>query len=122
MADERIRFIDYKGKKILLEDFTNISNEDEFLALLEKVEAFIQQQPPKSLLVCVDLNGARFSTRISQASKEATARNTPFIKASALVGPGGLMDIVMQGVSLFARRELIMFKTREEALEWLDGQ
>jgi hypothetical protein len=121
MAD-RISFVEYKGKRILLEDFSGIRDEAEFLALIKQAEGIVQSQPPKSVLVVVDVTDARFSSAISQASKEATTRNTPYIKASTMVGVKGLMQIVLKAVSTFARRELTTFDTREQAMEWLVRQ
>ncbi len=120
--EERVRFIEYKGKQILLEDFTGIHNEDEFIALLDRAAQVVQSQPPKSVLVLVDLTRARFSERISRSSKTTTANNTPYIRASVLVGVSGLMEIMMRAVSTFAHRELVAMRTREEALEWLVRQ
>ncbi|MBN1889288.1 MAG: hypothetical protein JW850_14940 [Thermoflexales bacterium] len=120
--EERIRFVDYKGKRILLEDFSSIRDEREFLALIKQAEGIVQSQPPKSVLVAVELTGARFSSTISQASKEASARNTPYVKASAMVGVKGLMQVMLKAVSTFAHRELVSFDTREQAMEWLIRQ
>jgi hypothetical protein len=116
---ERIHFVKYKGKTILLEDFSGVKEEDEFIALLGEVEKVVHSMPKKSLLVVVDLTNARVSPRISQASKEATASNTPYVHASAIVGISTLMQIVLRAVSAFASRELTSFATREEAMEWL---
>jgi hypothetical protein len=120
--EERIRFIEYKGKQVLLEDLSGIREEDEFIALLDQATQIVRSQPPKSVLVIVDLTQTRFNERISRASKAATAGNTPYIRASVLVGVSGLMEIMMRAVSAFAHRELVAMRTREEALEWLDRQ
>ncbi len=121
MAD-KISFVDYEGKRILLEDFSGIRDEQEFLALIKQAEGIVQSQPPKSVLIVVDVTDARFSSTISQASKEASARNTPYVKASTLVGVKGLMQVVLRAVSTFARRELVTFDTRKQAMEWLIEQ
>jgi hypothetical protein len=122
MAEERLKFVEYKGKKILVEDFSNINDEEEFIALLNQAEQIIHSQPPKSVLAVVDLKNARFSPRISEISKEATESNTPYIRASAMVGVSGLMGIMVRAISRFARRDLVSFNTREEAMEWLIQQ
>ena len=120
--EERIRFVEYKGKQILLEDFTNVKKEDEFIALIEKAQQAVHSRPPKSVLVLVDLTNARFTTRISQVSKTAAEGNTPYVKASILVGVGGLMEIMMKAISGFSHREFMSVDTREEAMEWLIKQ
>jgi hypothetical protein len=120
--EERIQFIDYKGKKILLEDFTNIKDEEEFIRLIKAAGEIVQQQPPKSTLVIVDLTNSRFTDRVSRISKETASKNTPHIKASVLVGVRGLMEIMIKAVSAFTHRDLISMRTREEAMEWLIKQ
>jgi hypothetical protein len=120
--EKRIRFVEYKGKQILLEDFTHIKNEGEFIALIQEAGKIVQSQPPKSTLVLVDVTGARFTERVSRASKETASKNTPHLKASVLVGVKGLMEIMMRAVSTFTHRELISMRTREEAMEWLVQQ
>jgi hypothetical protein len=120
--EERIRFVEYKGKQILLEDFTGIKDEDEFIALIKKAGQIVQSQPPESTLVLVDVTGARFTDRVSRASKETASKNTPHLKASVLVGVRGLTEIMMRALSTFTHREFISMRTREEAMEWLVNQ
>jgi len=120
--EERIRFVEHKGKQILLEDFTNIKQEDAFIALIGKAQQVVHSRPPKSVLVLVDLTNARFTTKVSSVSKAAADSNTPYIKASILVGVSGLMEIMMKAISTFSHREFRSVDTREEALEWLIRQ
>ena len=120
--EDRIRFVDYKGKKILLEDFTNILNEDELIGWIEKAGKVVQSQAKGSVLVVVDLTNSRYSPRVTQESKQVAAGNTPYIRASTLVGITGLMDIVVRGINNFTGRKLMSFKTRDDAMEWLIKQ
>ncbi len=120
--EERIRFVEHKGKQILLEDFTNIKKEDEFIALIEKARQVVHSRPPRSVLVLVDLTNTRFTTKVSQVSKAAADSNTPYIKAGIWVGVSGLMEIMMKAISTFAHREFMSVDAREEAMEWLIRQ
>ncbi len=121
MAD-RITFVEHHGKRILLEDFTNVREEAEFIGLIQQAHELIATQPLGTALVLVDLTGSHFTSNVSQASKTATAGNTPYLRASCLVGVTGLMEIMARAVSAFAQRELVTFETRDEALDWLAAQ
>jgi hypothetical protein len=116
---ERIQFTTYKGKKILVEDFTNLKPGPEFLAQLVKAKALIASQPPKSVLALFDATGSTFNNEILNVMKEFTTANKPYIKAASVVGITGLLNIALSTISKVAGREFVSFKTREEALDWL---
>jgi hypothetical protein len=118
----RVQFVDYKNRKILLEDFSNITDENELIALMKEAVGVVHSQPKGSALVVVDMTNARFGPKVSQESKEASKSNTPYIRASALVGIKGVAEIVVNSISRFTGRELRAFATREEAMEWLIKQ
>ena len=47
------------------------------------------------------------------------AKNTPYIKASAVVGVEGMKAVLQTAVSMQDRREIAAFATRGEAMDWL---
>ncbi len=116
---ERIKFIDYKDKKILLEDFSGLKPGEEFYEILEEARKTIHSQPASSVLALFDATDAYFDQNVINQMKEFTASNTPYIKASAVVGITGLLKIALMTVTKFAKRDFKPFNTREEALEWL---
>ena len=120
--EDRIRFVDYKDKKILLEDFSNIQDEDELINLIKAAGEIVQSQPRASVLVLVDMTNARYSPGVTQESKQVAAKNTPYIHASSMVGVRGLMDIIIKAINTFTGRQLMVFQTREQAMEWLIKQ
>jgi hypothetical protein len=116
---ERVQFITYKGKKILLEDFTNLKPGPEFTTTLKKAQTTIATQPPKSVLALFDATGASFNNEFLNSMKEFTNANTPYIKDATVVGITGLLQVALAAVSKFSGRQFNSFKTREEAMEWL---
>lgn len=120
--EERIRFIEYKGKRILLEDLSNAKDENELITWMWKAEEVVHQQPPKSLLVVVDMTNTHYGPNATNASKTAAKSNTPYIKASAMVGVSKLMEIIVQSLRVVTGRNLVCFPTREAAYEWLIKQ
>jgi hypothetical protein len=115
---ERIRFIDHKCKRVLLVDFSNCSaNEVEELA--RAVPDHVTVNPHSSVLVLTDFTGAEFDRDALRAMKETSVFDKPFVKKSALIGTEDLPASFYDELKTFSRRELLIFKTREEALEWL---
>jgi hypothetical protein len=115
---ERIRFIDHKGKKILLVDFSNCpANEVEEIA--RRVPDYITVQPLGSVLVLTDFTRAVFDRDAVRAVKETAVFDKPFVKKSVLIGTEGLPASFYDDLKSYSRRDLLIFKTREEALDWL---
>ena len=119
---ERIRFIEHRGKRILLIDYSGIRRTDEAIATIEHVRAFVARQPPRSLLLLSDVKDTHYNSAVLQKMKELAAANEPFVKASAVVGMSGLHRIAYQGVILLTRRKVQTFDTRDEAMDWLAEQ
>jgi hypothetical protein len=75
--------------------------------------------PGGSVLVLTDFSGAVFNTDALRAIKETAVLDKPFVKKSALIGTKNLPASFYDELRSFSRRELLVFKTREEALAWL---
>jgi hypothetical protein len=115
---EPIRFINYEGKEILLVDFSNCpANEVEEIA--RKVPDYTTVQPRGSVLVLTDFSGAAFDRDAVRAVKETAVFDKPFVKKSALIGTDDLPASFYKELKSFSRRDMLIFKTREEALAWL---
>ncbi len=115
---ERIRFIDHQGKRVLLVDFSNCSaNEVEEIA--RAVPDYVTVNPRGSVLVLTDFTGSAFDRDALRTMKETAVFDKPFIKKSALIGTETLPRDFYEDMTRFSRRELPIFKTREEALDWL---
>lgn len=115
---ERIRFIDHQGKRILLVDLSNCSA-DEVEEIVRRVPDYTTVQPLGSVLVLTDFNAASFDRDAILAVKETAVFDKPFVKKSALIGTEDLPASFYEELKSYSRRELLIFKTREEALDWL---
>jgi len=51
--------------------------------------------------------------------KKRQVFDKPFVKKSALIGTEDLLASFCDELKSFSRRELLIFKAREEALDWL---
>ena len=119
---ERTRFIEHKGHRILLLDYSGIQKGEEAMAAIERSKEVVATQPRGSILVMTVVRDARYNSTVLQALKDMTAHNAPYVKASALVGMGGLHRIAYQAVILFSRRKIQTFDTEAQALDWLVQQ
>jgi hypothetical protein len=115
---ERIRFIDHQGKKILLVDLSNLPP-GEFEKLVHQVPDYVTVQPRGSVLVLTDFTAAVFNRDTIRAVKETAVFDKPFIKKSALIGTETFPVEFYEELKNFSRRELLIFRTRDEALNWL---
>jgi mannose/fructose-specific phosphotransferase system component IIA len=76
---DRIRFIDHRGKKILLADFSNCSaNEVDEIA--QAAPDYLTVQPRNSVLVLTDFSGAAFDRDALRAMKETAVFDKPFLR------------------------------------------
>jgi len=117
-VNERIRFVTHKGKQILLTDFSNCSAA-EVEKIARAVPEYVTSQPRGSVLLLTDFTKASFDAEAMRALKEAAVFDKPYIKKSAWVGAENLPQNFEQNLKNFSRRQFTIFKSREEALNWL---
>ena len=115
---ERIRFITHQGHAVLLADVSHCSSA-EMIELARMMPAYISDQPKGSVLLLADFTGAKFDKAAFESLKQATVFDRPHLKRSAWVGTETLPKIFYENLKAFSQRELPVFKTREEALDWL---
>jgi hypothetical protein len=116
--DNRIHFVKHKGKQILLLDFSHVSAE-QMLLLLGYVRTIVAQQGPKSVCILADYEGAELDHAVAMKIKEVLTLDRPFVKKSAWIGAEHIPHAFMENFHTFSQREIVTFKTREEALDWL---
>lgn len=116
---ERIHFVDYKGKSILIEDFSNLRPGKEFLDTIDAAQKLIASRPRNSVMAVLDATGAHYDIDIIARMKDFVKANSPYIKSSAVVGVTGLLYIALNTLANAAGRKFPVFQTREEAMEYL---
>ena len=116
--EERIRFVEHRGKQILLADLSHCTpREVEKLALL--VPSYVTSEPRGSVLLLADFTGTEFDRIAIERVKESAVFDRPHLKRSAWVGVEGLPQVFFEHIKNFSQRELPTFKTRDEAMDWL---
>ena len=116
--DDRIHFVEHQGKQILLFDFSQ-ATAAQMLLLLEYARITVAKHARDSLLVLADFGGAEIDHTVAMKIKEVLTLDRPFVKKSAWVGAEDIPKAFMENFHTFSRRDIVTFKTREEALDWL---
>jgi len=116
--DDRIHFIEHKGKRILLCDYSHATTHQMQL-LLEHVRITVAQHARESVVTLADFNGAEVDRTVATKIKEVLTLDRPFVKKTAWVGTDGIPHALMEGFHSFSQRTIVTFKTREEAMDWL---
>ena len=116
--------IKYKGKIILCMDIAGLQSKDkpEFLDCVGKAKEIIRKQPPKSLLVITKVTDTGFDSEVANIIKEYAQHNTPYVKASAVVGIAGWSKIILTAIKTLTGRDFHLADTMEDAQEWLVQQ
>lgn len=66
-----------------------------------------------------DATKAAYYPDTGAAIKEFAAKNTPYVKASAVVRGEGMKAVLQTAVSMQNKRDIGSFATRGEAMDWL---
>jgi hypothetical protein len=120
---DRVRFIEHKGKRIILLDFAGIVDLKQGLDAVAEATRFIGAQPVGGgTLTLTDVTNTRYDRKIVDAFKEMTSRNRPIVKAAAIVSNSSLHRAAISMIALFSRRKLEVFDSRGQALDWLATQ
>jgi hypothetical protein len=116
--DERIYFVEHKGKQILLVDFTG-ATAPQMQLTLELVRMTVAQHARESLLTLADMTNATVDHAVATKIKEVLTLDRPFVKKSAWVGTEKIPRTFLENFHSFSQRDIVTFKTREEAMDWL---
>ncbi len=111
----------FKGKTILCMDIAGLQSKDkpDFLECVRQANEIIRKQPPKSLLVITKVTDTGFDSEVANIIKEYAQHNTPYVKASAVVGIAGWSKIILTAIITLTGRDFHLSDTMEDAQEWL---
>lgn len=118
-SDERTRFVEHQGVRILLSDYSGIEDSRELEDEVGKAIVLVQREPPLSVLVLVKLEGVPYTLENVGILKVAVTRNRPFVKARAVVGLPAIAAFSFSALARLSNRPMASFRTQQEALAWL---
>src|ERR1051326_3316244 len=96
---DRVRFIEHRGQRVLLLDYSGLRDEQATLEMIEQRVELVSHQAAGSVLVLIDVAGTQFSRVAIQRIKEANVLDKPFVRRAAMVGadkisPKGALEAV----------------------------
>src|SRR5881396_119517 len=103
--DDRIHFIQHKGKKILLIDFSH-ANTHQMLLLLEHLRITVAQHAHEQIVTLADYTGAEVDRTVATKIKEVLTLDRPFVKKTAWVGTDNIPHALMEGFHTFSQRNI----------------
>lgn len=109
---------DFKGLKIVYTDIAGTSG-NEAIPTFDKVQGLVQKFPDKSVLSCVNATDARFNKDLLAKIKETVKKNNPKAKATVVCGLNKLSTLILNGIIAATGRQMKLFDTVEEGMEWL---
>ncbi len=107
------------GVKIYYLDFSNISDHSETVAKIEECKAYIRSQPKNSLLTLTNVTGMRFNGDVKDAFTTFVDGNKPYVKAGAVIGLGGLIQILYNAMLKVTGRKLKACSDKQDAINFL---
>jgi len=115
------KWIEYKGKKILYQDFTNYGllesekNKEEF----NNMQRFILAEPPGSVRVLADFRNGQIMKELLDAMIQNSDQTRGHIKKIAALGGAGPKRIMLDMVAKMTRQPITFFDDLESAQQWL---
>lgn len=111
--------IKHNDKNIIYLNFSNIKKKDQIIDLEIAGGELIQQQKFNTALVLTNMGNMFFNNEIRTVFIQIAKDNTPNIKAAAVIGLYGIISCMYKGFLIATGRNIKLFKTKKEALEYL---
>ncbi|HPD19186.1 MAG TPA: hypothetical protein PLF61_05940, partial [Candidatus Goldiibacteriota bacterium] len=105
---ERMQILEHKGKKILYLDFSK-ANYEEAKEIMNDAQKIIFSSEPNSLLIIDNFTDAEVTPQATYKLKEFVMQNKPYIKASAVMGVGGIKRVLLNTIIQHSGRKFYVF-------------
>lgn len=117
-VEDHVKPIKYKGHSILQIDFEEC-HPAELLERIRYARSVIATHPPGTVRTLTLIKGARFNNQASEAMKEYTKHNKPYVRVAAVVGLSGLQEIVYNVIIKVTGRKIVTMPSVDAAKEYL---
>jgi hypothetical protein len=115
----RVRFFSHLSKDILLVDFSGSNNVAMVKAVAAECRRAVMMRPFGSVRTLVNVTGTWFDKETIMVASDLASQNRPYVTRSAVIGVTGLLQIAFNGIVSLTKRNMKLFKSRDEALAWL---
>ena len=121
---DRVTTIEHQDKTIVCVDISGFSIQDinEMSVCLKTAKDIIAKYPPKTALLVTNVANTNFNGDTVKVVKDYASHNTPYVKASAIIGLSGIQKIVLTSVSALTGRSYHLASSMEDAIAWLVKQ
>lgn len=99
--DKRIKFVLHKQRRVLLYDFTGLSDTEDALKLIDAAHKIAARQIDHSIYTLTDISGSDYDRTVTAALQELAKHNKPYVIAGAAVGVAGLQKVVFRSIFAF---------------------
>ena len=115
---ERMRWIDHRGIRILVHDYSGLSPEKLLEALMENssVAAGLGRTDLKLLIIVTDVFANK---KLVKIWKERAKKNRDLYEKVAVIGISGIMATFMRAINRFSGVNAVPFDDIEAAKDWL---
>jgi predicted nucleotide-binding protein (sugar kinase/HSP70/actin superfamily) len=114
------KWIEYKGKKILYQDFSNLFfNTKAVKEELEQVQAIVLGEPEDSVLVISDFTNTEITNELMPILNNASKTTKTHVHKTATIGVTGMKRTLGDLLSRITGQSLMYFMNEAEAKEWL---
>jgi hypothetical protein len=118
----RVRFLDHKGRRIVLIDFSGTDPVQGKAVTDEALRVIATLPRDGSALTLTDVTGTTYTRQSIERMKQLTSHNKPYVKAAAVVSTSAIHRASITMVAIVSRRNLEVFDTRQKAMDWLATQ
>lgn len=115
----RVKFFSHRLKEILLVDFSDAKDVATVSAVAAECRRLIATRPFSSVRTLVNVNGTWFDKATIQVASDLAGHNKRYVVRSAVIGVSGLRQIAFNAIVALTRRNMRLFDSRDEALDWL---
>jgi hypothetical protein len=116
----RSKWIEYKGKKVFYQDFSNLFfNSQAVEQELKEVQSVVIREPKDSVLVLSNFSDTDISVDMLPILDAASQMTKDHVHKTAVLGVSGIKRTLGDILSRLTGQPLMYFDTEEEAKEWL---
>ncbi len=114
------KWIEYNGKKIFYQDFTNLFyNAQAVKDELTAVQEVVLKEPTNSVLVMSNFKDTQVGADLMGALNDASTKTKDHVRKTAVLGVSGFKRTLGDMLSRLTGQPLKYFEYEEEAKNWL---
>ena len=114
------KWIEYNGKKILYQDFSNLFfNTKAVQEELKQVQEIVLGEPVNSILVISNFMNTEITNELMPILNTASKVTKPYIRKTATLGVIGIKRTLGDLLSRITGQQITYFTSESEAKEWL---